>query len=75
MSIIAAPEQDMLPLDFGLDVQILAPVYEEQARQASRQLCRDYLKQWAGSFKREGATAAISETDFKAAAERLAANA
>jgi hypothetical protein len=50
MSTIAAPEQDMLPLDFGLDVQILVPVYDEQARMADRQLCRRYLNQWAGSF-------------------------
>ncbi|MUU73419.1 hypothetical protein [Pseudarthrobacter sp. GA104] len=72
MSIIAAPEQDILPLDFDLDLQFLAPVYDEQARLADRKLCLDYLKQWAGSFKREDATTEISKDDFVAAAERLA---
>lgn len=75
MSTIAAPEQDMLPLDFGRDIQILVPVYDVNARLADRQLCREYLKQWAGSFTREGAATAISETDFKAAAVRLASKA
>lgn len=36
-------------------------------------LCRDYLKQWAGSFKRECAAATINTPDFEATAERLAA--
>lgn len=67
MSTIAAPEQDMLPLDFGLALQILVPVYDEQARMADRQLCRRYLNQWAGSFKSEDAATAISQPDFEAA--------
>ncbi|WP_247040259.1 hypothetical protein [Arthrobacter rhizosphaerae] len=72
MSTITAPEQDILPLDFGLNAWSLAPVYDDDARQADRKLCLDYLKQWAGSFKREDATTEISKDDFVAAAERLA---
>lgn len=75
MSTITAPEQDMLPLDFGLDAWSLAPVYDDDARQADRELCLDYLKQWSGSFRREDAATTISRADFEAAAERLAVNA
>ncbi|MDO5865185.1 MULTISPECIES: hypothetical protein [Paenarthrobacter] len=73
MSIITAPKQDKLPLSFVTDTQTLAPVYNEQARRTDRMFCRDYLKQWAGSFKRQGAASTINTPDFEAAAEHLAA--
>ena len=50
----------------------LAPAYTEADRRADRQLCRIYLKQWAGSFKRHDADPEISVDDFNAAAARLA---
>lgn len=75
MSIITAPEQDTLPSASGRTAQTLAPVYNEQARRTDRMLCRDHLKQWAGSFKREGAAVTIKTPDFEATAERLAAHA
>lgn len=50
----------------------LAPVYSETDRLADRLLCRSYLKQWAGSFKRRGMATEISTDDFNAAAARLA---
>lgn len=50
----------------------LAPAYTDADRRADRQLCRNYLKQWAGSFKRHGMAAEVSVDDFNAAAARLA---
>lgn len=65
MSAIAfAPVQPTL-FDF-------APAYTDADRRADRQLCRKYLKQWAGSFKRRGMATEISVDGFNAAAARLA---
>lgn len=50
----------------------LAPAYTDADRRADRQLCRNYLKQWAGSFKHRGLVSVISVEDFNAAAARLA---
>lgn len=59
-----APVQPAL-LDF-------ATAYTDADRRADRLLCRSYLKQWAGSFKRHSMAAEISVEDFNAAAARLA---
>ncbi|MGO2061405.1 MAG: hypothetical protein ACTH2M_00085 [Microbacteriaceae bacterium] len=50
----------------------VAPAYTAADRRADRQLCRSYLKQWAGSFKRQSMATEISVEDFNAAAARLA---
>lgn len=49
-----------------------ATAYTDADRRADRLLCRSYLKQWAGSFKRHSMAAEISVDDFNAAAARLA---
>ncbi len=77
MSTIAAPMQDALPFDFGSDVLVVsAPVYDEQARRADRELCQRYVTGWCGTaFTANGTRAERAETtfeDFQAAARRLA---
>lgn len=77
MSTIAAPMQDALPFDFGSDVLVVsAPVYDEQARQADRELCQRYFTGWCGTaFLADGTPTEHNEiafADFQAAARRLA---
>ncbi|MEE2524330.1 hypothetical protein [Pseudarthrobacter sp. J47] len=77
MSTIAAPMQDAMPFDFGSDVLVVsAPVYDEQARQADRELCQRYFTGWCGTaFTADGTRVERAETtfaDFQAAARRLA---
>lgn len=77
MSTIAVPVQDALPFDFGSDVLVVsAPVYDEQARQADRELCQRYFTGWCGTaFTADGTQAEHSGTtfaDFRAASRRLA---
>ena len=50
----------------------LVTQYSDTDRLADRKLCRAYLKQWAGSFKRSNASTTVSFQDFEAAAKRLA---
>ncbi|WOC59093.1 hypothetical protein RI444_11070 [Paenarthrobacter sp. AT5] len=76
MSTIAVPVQDALPFDFGSDVLVVsAPVYDEQARQADRELCQRYFTGWCGTAFTADGTAEHSGTtfaDFQAASRRLA---
>lgn len=50
----------------------LVTQYSDTDRLADRKLCRAYLKQWAGSFKKQGSATKIAVEDFHAAAKRLA---
>lgn len=54
------------------DLDLAATQYTAANRVADRQLCMSYLKQWAGSFKKDDAITEISIVDFEAAAARLA---
>lgn len=54
------------PALFDMDV-----VYSEADRQADRELCQNYLRQWSSGFKKPGAQPSISREDFEAAGQRL----
>jgi len=64
MSTAITPVQPAL---FDLDA-----AYTPADRLADRKLCRAYLKQWAGSFKKHSSATKITVEDFHAAAKRLA---
>jgi len=77
MSTITAPMQDALPFDFGSDLLVVsAPVYDEQDRQADRELCQRYFAGWCGTAFLADVTPTehreITFAEFQAAARRLA---